>query len=125
MSKRRAPDAARLPRANGPSGGQSGDAQSGAAPLRPIVTRLLRVRTMDPRATSGPETTVLELFRLEERIAGGVRPHLVYHDREGWRCVHGPDCPAVRWISSCRRSEATDERGMAVPATPAGEEVRE
>jgi hypothetical protein len=62
-----------------------------ASPDRPTY----RVRELDPLSKCGSGTAVQRLFRVDERIDGVVRPHLVFFDRHGWYCDHGRDCPAV------------------------------
>lgn len=54
-----------------------------------------RVRELDPLQKCGAGTSVQRLFRIDESIDGVVKPHLVFLDRHGWYCEHGPDCPAV------------------------------
>lgn len=59
----------------------------------PVST--FRVRELDPLQKCGAGTSVQRLFRIDESIDGVVKPHLVFLDRHGWYCEHGPDCPAV------------------------------
>jgi hypothetical protein len=66
-------------------------ARDSEAPDRPTY----RVRELDPLSKCGNGTSVQRLFRVDERIDGVVRPHLVFFDRHGWYCDHGRDCPAV------------------------------
>lgn len=60
-----------------------------------------RVRELDPLTKCGNGTSVQKLFRVDERIDGVVRPHLVFFDRHGWYCDHGRDCPAVSQARKC------------------------
>jgi hypothetical protein len=53
------------------------------------------VRELDPLSKCGHGTSVQKLFRVDERVDGVVRPHLVFLDRHGWYCDHGRECPAV------------------------------
>ena len=54
-----------------------------------------RVRELDPLAMCGRRTTVQQLYRVDEVVDGAPHAHLVFFDRHGWYCEHGPDCPAV------------------------------
>jgi hypothetical protein len=58
-------------------------------------SRRVRVTPLDPRTKCGPQTTVERLYRVEERSADAIMWHLVFFDRHGWYCQHGPTCPAV------------------------------
>lgn len=62
----------------------------------PPTTRLVRVRALDPCARCGPGTSVEQLYRVDEQVAGTATVHLVFFDRHGWYCVHGASCAAVR-----------------------------
>lgn len=68
--------------------GSSGKLQSNARPT-------YQVRELDPLSKCGNGTSVQRLFRIDEKLDGVVRPHLVFFDRHGWYCEHGRDCPAV------------------------------
>jgi len=59
------------------------------------------VRELDPLSKCGNGTSVQKLFRVDERIDGVVRPHLVFFDRHGWYCDHGRECPAVSQARKC------------------------
>ena len=59
------------------------------------ATTLMRIRALDPQATCGSGTTVLQLFRVDDLPFGSGTTHLVFFDRHGWYCEHGRDCPAV------------------------------
>lgn len=74
-------------------------------PTAPVST--FRVRQLDPVQKCGPGTSVQRLFRVDESIDGVVKLHLVFLDRHGWYCEHGPDCPAV---SRARSHTATHTR---------------
>jgi hypothetical protein len=54
-----------------------------------------RIRELDPLAMCGRRTTVQHLYRVDEVVDGAPRAHLVFFDRHGWYCEHGPNCPAV------------------------------
>ena len=54
-----------------------------------------RVRELDPIARCGARTTVMRLFRVDELPLASRLVHLVFLDRHGWYCEHGPQCPAV------------------------------
>lgn len=60
------------------------------------ATRLVRIKALDPCARCGPSTSVEQLYRVDEQIAGRSTVHLVFFDRHGWYCVHGASCVAVR-----------------------------
>lgn len=53
------------------------------------------VRVLDPVAKCGKGTSVRQLYRVEEIRGGQRHPHLVFFDRHGWYCQHGPNCAAV------------------------------
>ncbi|MES2179251.1 MAG: hypothetical protein V4550_15440 [Gemmatimonadota bacterium] len=57
--------------------------------------RRFDVRPLDPQQMCGARTSVECLLRVTERQEGLVHHHLVYFDRHGWYCDHGPACPAV------------------------------
>ena len=57
--------------------------------VRVVITEL------DPIRKCGAGTSVVCLFRVIEREAGRETNHLVFFDRHGWYCDHGPDCVAV------------------------------
>ena len=60
-----------------------------------VPTRLMRIRELDPQAACGAGTTVMQLFRVDDRASDAATTHLVFFDRHGWYCEHGRDCPAV------------------------------
>ena len=62
-----------------------------AAPDRKVV----RVLDLDPFEKCGRGTTVQRLIRVDEMIDHAREAHLVFFDRHGWYCEHGPTCPAV------------------------------
>lgn len=74
---------------------------SGAKEIAP-PTKLMRIRALDPQATCGQGTTVLQLFRVDDLPFGSYTTHLVFFDRHGWYCEHGRECPAV---AAVRRHE--------------------
>jgi hypothetical protein len=66
----------------------------GAAQLP--VARVVKIKALDPYAMCGPRTSVVHLLRVDERQQDGVSAvHLVFFDRHGWYCEHGPACRAV------------------------------
>lgn len=90
---KRAPSGARgvsqkSPKAAAKRRGRSGKLQSDDRPS-------YQVRELDPLSRCGNGTSVQKLFRIDEKVDGVVRPHLVFFDRHGWYCEHGRDCPAV------------------------------
>ena len=56
---------------------------------------LMRIREIDPRTKCGTGTTVMQLFRVDDLPEDAPRVHMVFHDRHGWYCQHGRECPAV------------------------------
>jgi hypothetical protein len=54
-----------------------------------------RIRELDPQALCGIGTSVMQLYRVDELPTDAASVHLVFFDRHGWYCEHGPDCPAV------------------------------
>lgn len=61
-----------------------------------LAMRLVRIKALDPCARCGPNTSVEQLYRVDEQVAGTATVHLVFFDRHGWYCVHGASCVAVR-----------------------------
>lgn len=61
----------------------------------PPVEEVVRIRELDPREKCGPGTTVRQLFRVDGRSNGFAQVHLVFHDRHGLYCEHGPGCYVV------------------------------
>jgi len=59
------------------------------------VASRFEVRELDPVRKCGPDTSVQQLYRVDEHTNGQARAHLVFFDRHGWYCEHGRDCPAV------------------------------
>jgi transcription elongation GreA/GreB family factor len=57
--------------------------------------RVIRIRELDPYVKCGPDTSVTELYRVDEAVNGAKHVHLVFFDRHGWYCLHGRGCPAV------------------------------
>ena len=63
---------------------------------RPTPERkVVRVVDLDPYEKCGPGTSVQRLIRVDEMIDHAREAHLVFFDRHGWYCEHGPSCPAV------------------------------
>jgi hypothetical protein len=73
--------------------------------------RNVRVTALDPQTRCGLGTTVEQLYRVEERVADGRVVHLIFNDRHGWYCLHGPACPA---INDVRRHLGLAKRPAAV-----------
>ena len=64
------------------------------------------VQELDPRSKCGPGTSVQRLFRLrEEDENGAVHSHMVFLDRHGWYCEHGPQCGAVSDVRKFTRNK--------------------
>ena len=61
----------------------------------PPVRKVVRVLDLDPFAKCGRGTSVQRLIRVDEVIDQSRQAHLVFFDRHGWYCEHGPTCPAV------------------------------
>jgi hypothetical protein len=57
--------------------------------------RVIRFRELDPITRCGPNTSVEQLYRVDELLDGRPTVHLVFFDRHGWYCVHGAACVAV------------------------------
>lgn len=66
---------------------------------------LMRIRELDPRSQCGEGTTVMQLFRVDDLPEDTERVHMVFHDRHGWYCEHGRECPAV---AAVRRHQRLD-----------------
>ena len=66
---------------------------------------LMRIRRLDPQSTCGEGTTVMQLFRVDDLPEDIARVHMVFHDRHGWYCEHGRECPAV---AAVRRHQRLD-----------------
>jgi hypothetical protein len=60
-----------------------------------VVRRRVRIVEKDPQLVCGKGTTVVRLFRVKERLEEDRVTHLVFNDRHGWYCEHGPQCIAV------------------------------
>ena len=56
---------------------------------------VVRIRELDPRDKCGPNTSVQRLFRVDARADGLQHVHLVFLDRHGLYCEHGPACFVV------------------------------
>ena len=59
----------------------------------PVVR--VAVKALEPQAKCGTGTSVQHLLRVDETVDGRTTAHLVFFDRHGWYCVHGPACVAV------------------------------
>lgn len=72
-----------------------------------VAVPMLVIRELDPVRVCGRRTSVVALFRVEEKAerpstrttkrttAGERQVHLVFNDRHGWYCEHGRSCHAV------------------------------
>ena len=69
---------------------------------------LMRIRELDPRSRCGESTTVMQLFRVDDLPEDPPRVHMVFHDRHGWYCEHGRECPAVAAVRRHQRVDALD-----------------
>lgn len=56
---------------------------------------VVRIKELDPREKCGPNTSVQRLFRVDARTDGLQHVHLVFLDRHGLYCEHGPACFVV------------------------------
>ena len=66
------------------------------ARVRPLpVRKVVRVLDLDPLERCGRGTSVRRLIRVDEVVDQAREAHLVFLDRHGWYCEHGPACPAV------------------------------
>jgi hypothetical protein len=61
------------------------------------------IKELDPIRKCGPGTSVQVLLRVIERVDGKSTSHLVFFDKYGWYCDHGPNCPAVAYARKGRR----------------------
>ena len=75
---------------------------------KPVKQRRTKVVELDPVALCGRRTTVIQLFRVDERSDGRLSKHLVFRDRHGLYCDHGADCIAVKCVM---------DSGKLIPAT--------
>ena len=71
----------------------SGKGRKHLAQKEPV--RVVQIKQLDPFARCGPRTSVVHLYRVEERLDGESSVHLVFFDRHGWYCEHGKTCRAV------------------------------
>ena len=69
---------------------------------------LMRIRELDPRSKCGTGTTVMQLFRVDDLPEDPPRVHMVFHDRHGWYCEHGRECPAVAAVRRHQRLDSLD-----------------
>lgn len=56
----------------------------------------------------GNGTSVLRIFRVEERSSKAPVYHLVFLDRHGWYCEHGSQCEAVKDVRKFIKLRTTD-----------------
>jgi hypothetical protein len=66
-----------------------------AAQAARAAERVIKIRELDPYLKCGPDTSVTELYRVDEAVNGAKHVHLVFFDRHGWYCLHGRSCRAV------------------------------
>jgi hypothetical protein len=78
-------------------------------PVEPV--RVVKVKELDPFAICGPRTSVVHLFRVDERVDGTNATHLVFFDRHGWYCEHGRNCRAVEDVRKLGKSLRTIQVG--------------
>jgi hypothetical protein len=69
------------------------------------VTRMVRIRAMDPIEKCGKGTSVTQMYRVEERLDQARINHLVFFDRHGWYCEHGKQCSAVKDVQKFTRNK--------------------
>jgi regulator of protease activity HflC (stomatin/prohibitin superfamily) len=63
--------------------------RAAAARAAQQAERVIRIRELDPYVKCGPDTSVTELYRVDEAVNGAKHVHLVFFDRHGWYCLHG------------------------------------
>ncbi len=80
------------------------------------MPRRVRVTPLDPRTRCGAGTTVEHLYRVDERSPEASVTHLVFFDRHGWYCQHGPGCPAVADVRRELRRSGPRARGAGTSA---------
>jgi hypothetical protein len=68
------------------------------------VKRTVRIRAMNPVEMCGKDTSVSELYRVEETLDQIRIHHLVFFDRHGWYCEHGKQCSVVKDVQKFTRS---------------------
>jgi hypothetical protein len=78
---------------------------NGRAKKKGGVERSVRIRAMDPVEMCGKDTSVRQLYRVEETIDQGRIHHLVFFDRHGWYCEHGKQCSVVKDVQKFTRSK--------------------
>lgn len=98
-----AKSASKRPAAPATKRGKKGGRRIPTRPAVPVV-RVVKVRELDPIAKCGPSTSVEQLFRVDESAGPHATVHLVFYDRHGWYCVHGPRCVAVSDVHSHNRT---------------------
>jgi len=67
------------------------------------VARVVKIKALDPFEMCGRRTSVVHLLRVDERQDGASAVHLVFFDRHGWYCEHGPACRAVEDVRRQRK----------------------
>ena len=60
-----------------------------------VQDRVVKIKELDPFEKCGPNTSVEQLYRVDETQDGSAATHLVFFDRHGWYCEHGRSCRAV------------------------------
>jgi hypothetical protein len=84
-------------------------AEDGKGPRERLVPSRFEFRDLDPQRRCGPDTSVLQLIRVDEQKGEDRIAHLVYEDRRyGWYCEHGRGCPAVARAQRHARERARD-----------------
>jgi ribosomal protein L31 len=69
------------------------------------VERKVKIRPMDPIEMCGKDTSVTQLYRVEETADKGRIHHLVFFDKHGWYCEHGKQCSAVGDVQKFTRKK--------------------
>ena len=67
-----------------------------------------QLEPLDPWLRCGPDTTVTELWKVREKREKEITYHVVYFDRYGWYCEHGPGCKAVAEVRRVVRIMSAD-----------------
>jgi hypothetical protein len=103
-ARRPAKSTGRTPR-RGPGTGKSITSTKGrkkvsakGAKIPKAPPTVVRIRELDPREKCGPNTSVQRLFRVDARDDGLLNVHLVFLDRHGLYCEHGPACFVVNEV---------------------------
>jgi hypothetical protein len=69
------------------------------------VDRKVRIRPLDPVLMCGKDTSVTQLYRVEETADSRRIHHLVFFDKHGWYCEHGKQCSAVGDVQKFTRKK--------------------